>query len=301
MRVAVIDIGTNSTRLLVAEVQGERVVKTLHTGLVTTRLGENIGGGRLLPRAMDRTLRTLQDYLEQIRSFKAERILAAATSAVRDAANREEFLVRAGEMGLAVRVLSGEEEARLSYRGVRQGLDDDLQNMVVMDIGGGSTEFIWSRDGSIMARSVRVGAVRMTEGGHDDGEIRRLLEPVLLAVARARPQKLVGVGGTVTTMAAMAQKLRVYDPHRVHGYILTAPQVEEILALLRHTTLEERRRLPGLQPERADVITAGVRIARLVLQELGLSFLQVSENDIMYGLALEAARSVERKNVSSFQ
>ncbi|MGB9803373.1 Ppx/GppA family phosphatase [Desulfofundulus sp.] len=301
MRVAVIDIGTNSTRLLVAEVRREKVERVIHFDLVTTRLGEGIGSGYLQARAITRTCETLKRYLECIRSLEVERTVAAATSAVRDARNRQDFLQAARRTGLEVTVLSGEEEAYLSYLGVRGGLEVDAKGLVVMDVGGGSTEFIWQQEDTLFCRSVKAGAVRMTEGGHDDAAISRLLSPTLARIRLSSPRHLVGVGGTVTTCAAMVQKLEVYDPGRVHGFVLSRADVENLVDILSRCTLEERRRLPGLQPERADIITAGVRIVRLVMLELGMPSLQVSEADIMYGLAIQAASGVEIKSAVIYQ
>ncbi|RKO67849.1 Ppx/GppA phosphatase family protein [Desulfofundulus salinus] len=301
MRVAVIDIGTNSTRLLVAEVHREKVERVVYFDLVTTRLGEGIGSGYLQKDAITRTCETLKHYLERIHPLQVECVVAAATSAVRDARNREEFLEATRRVGLEVTVLSGEEEAYLSYLGVQGGLEVDAAGLVVMDVGGGSTEFIWQQEGSLFCRSVNVGAVRMTEGGHDDAAISRLLTPTLARVRLSSPRHLVGVGGTVTTCAAMVQKLAVYDPARVHGFVLSRADVENIVDILSRCTLEERRRLPGLQPERADIITAGVRIVRLVMLELDIPSLQVSEADIMHGLAIQAASGVERKSVVIYQ
>ena len=291
MRVAVIDIGTNSTRLLIADVENQSGVRALHTALVTTRLGEGIGQARLLPPAIDRTLAAVEDYLAIISRWRVERIIAVATSAVRDAVNREDFLTVAHRRtGLQVRILSGEEEAGYSYRGVLSGLAVNRRRKVVMDLGGGSTEFTWLRGRRICCRSVDVGAVRVTEGRFSDDWILSLLSCVLDEVREVSPMVLIGVGGTVTTMAAMAMSLKVYDPALVHGFTLTAGQVEDMLALLMTTPLEERYRLPGLQPERADIIVAGVRIVQLVMRNLGLTDLKVSEADIMYGLALQEAR-----------
>lgn len=298
---AVIDIGTNSTRLLVAECRGSSVGEVLCRDLRTTRLGEGIGEGRLKPEAVARTLKVLGEYLEQARSFGAERVVAAATSAVRDAANKGEFLRAARELGVEVEVLSGEEEAYYSYLGASLGLALDPRGLVVVDVGGGSTEFIWEGGGSLFCRSVNVGAVRMTEGGYDEEAIGQLLEPVLRAVKAHAPRHLVGVGGTVTTCAAVVQGLKVYDPSLVHGFLLSLEQVEDLLALLSRATLEERRRLPGLQPERADIIVAGVRIVRRIMLGLEIGAMQVSETDIMYGLALRAAGGVERKPVIIYQ
>ena len=301
VRVAVIDIGTNSTRLLVAACEEGSVREVLHRDLRTTRLGEGIEERRLRPEAVARTLRVLEEYLERARSFGAERVVAAATSAVRDAANKGEFLRAAREVGLEVEVLSGEEEAYYSYLGACLGLALEPRGLVVVDVGGGSTEFIWEGGGSLFCRSVNAGAVRMTEGGYGEEAIGRVLEPVLRAVRAHAPRHLVGVGGTVTTCAAMVQKLKTYDPSLVHGFTLSLEQVEGLLALLSRTPLEERRRLPGLQPERADIIVAGVRIVRRIMLGLEMKDLQVSETDIMYGLALRAAGGVERKPVIIYQ
>jgi exopolyphosphatase/guanosine-5'-triphosphate,3'-diphosphate pyrophosphatase len=291
MRVAVIDIGTNSTRLLIADVENQSGVRALHTALVTTRLGEGIGQARLLSPAIDRTLAAVEDYLTIISRWQVERIIAVATSAVRDAVNREDFLTVAHRRtGLQVKILSGEEEAGYSYRGVLSGLAVNRRRTVVMDLGGGSTEFTWLRGGRICCRSVGVGAVRVTEGSFSDDWILSLLSCVLDEVREVSPMILIGVGGTVTTIAAMAMSLKVYDPVMIHGFTLTAGQVEDVLALLMTTPLEERRRLPGLQPERADIIVAGVRIVQLVMQNLGLTDLKVSEADIMYGLTLQEAQ-----------
>jgi exopolyphosphatase/guanosine-5'-triphosphate,3'-diphosphate pyrophosphatase len=291
MRVAVIDIGTNSTRLLIADVENQSGVRALHTALVTTRLGEGIGQARLLSPAIDRTLAAVEDYLTIISRWQVERIIAVATSAVRDAVNREDFLTVAHRRtGLQVKILSGEEEAGYSYRGVLSGLAVNRRRTVVMDLGGGSTEFTWLRGGRICCRSVGVGAVRVTEGSFSDDWILSLLSCVLDEVREVSPMILIGVGGTVTTIAAMAMSLKVYDPVMIHGFTLTAGQVEDVLALLMTTPLEERRRLPGVQPEPADIIVAGVRIVQLVMQNLGLTDLKVSEADIMYGLTLQEAQ-----------
>lgn len=297
-RVAVIDTGTNSTRLLVADVADGNKILPVQRELVTTRLGEGITSGRLRPEAIARTVRVLQDYLTIAREREALPVLAVATSAVRDAANRDDFLAAARRAGLTVKVLSGPQEARLSYRGVLSGLPVEKASSVVMDVGGGSTEFIWSSGGRVSYYSVDVGAVRITEGGYDRHWLSGMLAAPLCRVKEAAPRTLVGVGGTVTTLAAMDMGLRVYDPDRVHGHTIAVERVSSILDRLEKSKLEERIRLPGLQPERADIIPAGVRIVCQVLRQLALPELKVSEADIMHGLVLEA---VERKTVSVYQ
>lgn len=295
-RVAVIDIGTNSTRLLVAGVTAEGEVVPLHADLKTTRLGQGIGGGMLLPEAVSRTVDAIADMQSQAREKSASLVVAAATSAVRDAGNREWFLDQVyRKTGISVRVLEGQEEAFLSYLGVASGLGKDPASAVIVDIGGGSTEFTWSSDGRVFCRSVNAGAVRMTEGGHNDREIHEIMRETLEEVRRVRPQKLIGVGGTVTTLAAMDMALEVYDRSRVHGYDLSITGVRGMLDKLVLAGPGGRKGIPGLQPARADIIVAGVRILLVVMGGLEFDRIKVSEADLMYGLALKAVKPVETK------
>ncbi|MEW5761856.1 MAG: Ppx/GppA phosphatase family protein [Bacillota bacterium] len=290
-RTAVIDIGTNSTRLLVADVDAAGRLAVVKTALATTRLGEGMAGGALTPAGMRRTVEAIGTFRAAAEALEAGKVVAVATSAVREAANRAVFLRLAREScGLEVRVLSGEEEAILSRQGALAGLPVDPERALVIDIGGGSTEFCWQEEGRLGWASLPLGAVRLTEVEIDDAALAEALEPVL-GELRRRPRDPVGVGGTITTLAAMAQRLEVYDPARVHGYVLALDEVDRLLALLLASTLEERRRLPGLQPERADIIPAGARILRAVLHGLGAQSIRVSEYDLLHGIALEASRA----------
>lgn len=291
-RVAAIDIGTNSIRLIVAEVDRGQL-RVLETGLVSARLGEGIDAGILLPQAMERTIETLHFFLDIVRCLQVDRVVAVATSAVRDAANRKEFLRRVErEAGLTVRVLSGVEEARLSYLGVLAGLPVDRKNTVVLDVGGGSTELIWMAGKEPDYRSINAGAVRMTEGKYDRMEVASILEPTLAEMRRYSLQSLIGVGGTITTLAAIAQGLNAYDPGKIHGYSLSLEKVRVILRRLASLNLAGLRQVPGLQPERADIIVAGTLIVELVMEGLRQEFLTVSEAGILHGILLE---EVERK------
>lgn len=295
MRVAVIDVGTNSVRLLVADVKEGKVVP-LHTNLITTRLGQGIENKYLLPGAMERTLRAVEQFMMQARELKPVGVLAAATSAVRDAKNRNEFvgLVK-DNLGLDVRILSGKEEAYFTYKGVLAGLNRKPDKMALIDLGGGSTEFIWQAEREMHWESVNVGAVRATEGNYSDGTITRLLKPVMDEIRKAKITGLVGVGGTATNLAAVSLGLKVYDPSRVHGYLLTLQKVQELLDIFKGMTVEERKKIPGLQPERADIIEAGTRIVSLIMRYLEVSSMIVSEADILYGLALEAEKMSKEK------
>lgn len=290
MRVAAIDVGSNSTRLLVADVTEPGVVLPVRGRLETTRLGQGMTAGRLLPAAMERTLAVITGFIRLAEEEGAVETVVAATSAVRDAANRDEFAraVRSAT-GRSLRVLSGPEEAYLSYLGVASGLPG-VDNAVVVDIGGGSTEFTWSRNGHTCCISVNAGAVRMNEGGYGNGQIRQVLDEALRAVRRDGFNTLVGVGGTATTLAAITMGLHRYDPARVHGFRLERRAVDELDRKLHALNLEERKKVPGLQPQRADIIPAGARILSRVLHGLGADYLVVSEADILYGLVLEVKR-----------
>lgn len=289
-RVAAIDIGTNSTRLLVAEYTAAGL-KRIETGLITTRLGKGMAGGVLLQETMLSTADAVGLFYQKAINLGVESVVAAATSAVRDASNGTEFLELVKKRtGLAVRVLSGEAEAALSYRGVLSGLHVEPGSTLVVDIGGGSTEFIWMQGERLNLVSVNAGAVRLTAAGADEAMTGDLLRPTLEEVKRSSFECLVGVGGTVTTLAAIDQQLAVYDSKRVHGYSLSAISVNRILKMLNSMDIEERRKVPGLRPERADIIIAGVNIVKSILDSLGLARMIVSECDILYGLALEEVK-----------
>lgn len=289
MRVAVVDIGTNSTRLLIAE-QKSQEVNTIKTGLITTRLGEGIGKQPyLLEAAMERTIEALLDFKQIISGSKVDKVVVAATSAVRDADNREEFLRAVkNRLGWQVQVLTGPEEAEMSYSGAVTGLNKDVQNPVVIDIGGGSTEFIWFGDNRLNCVSRRLGAVRMTEQDSSLQSIRDALADLLGSIKTAGFKNLLGVGGTLTTLAAIDQEMVRYDPGKIHGYFLKQERVQAILDRLAAMTHEERLRVPGLEPQRADIITAGVKIAAAVLEGLDAEGIVVSETGIMHGMIFRA-------------
>lgn len=291
MRIAVIDIGTNSIRLLIGDADEAEPagIKVVRTGLITTRLGEGIGSERRLnSTAIDRTIKALLEFKKIIEEERADEIIAAATSAVRDAENRLEFLEQARDIiGLEIRVLSGTEEAAMSYCGVVGGLKTANEAPVVVDIGGGSTEFIWQGSKGINFESLRIGAVRMTEMDSGLADIKLLMSEVIKPVKSAGYSRLIGVGGTVTTLAAIDMELTRYDPELVHGYHITRQRVEHILGRLEGMTVEDRRSVAGLQPQRADIIIAGVRIVLAVLDGLDATGITASESDIMYGLFYE--------------
>ena len=287
-RVAAIDLGTNSTRLLVADVVNGRVDEVARR-LQITRLGEGVDERRrLLPLPIARVRNCLSDYRRVAEELGAERTLAFATSAVRDADNGEAFL---GEIewsyGFATRLLSGEEEALLTFRGVTTGRSVEEETLVI-DVGGGSTELVLGGpDGVTSHMSLDLGCVRMTERFGDD--VDACAAHVRSALHQLAPRSAIGVAGTVTALAALDLGLVEYDPARVHGHVLSRAAVETQLERLAALPLEERRRVPGLEPERAPVIVAGAVIVREVMGRYGLAELEASEHDSLHGAALEAA------------
>jgi exopolyphosphatase/guanosine-5'-triphosphate,3'-diphosphate pyrophosphatase len=281
--VGAVDLGTNSTRLLVADVRAG-TLREIARSLRITRLGEDVDTRRkLLPTAIARVRNVLTDYRRELDALGAEGTLAVATSAVRDAENGEAFL---GEVewsyGFSTRLLSGDEEASLTYRGVAAGRQIDPGTLIV-DIGGGSTELI------LLDRhvSIDVGCVRLTERfGEDADTAGRYVDATLpdWTVSGA-----IGVAGTVTSLAALDLGLVDYDAERVHGHVLSAAAVGQQLDRLAALPLEERRELPGLEPERAPVIVAGAAILRAVLHRYHLTAIEASEHDLLHGAALAAA------------
>jgi exopolyphosphatase / guanosine-5'-triphosphate,3'-diphosphate pyrophosphatase len=288
MRVGVVDLGTNSTRLLVADVEGDRVDEVVRRTAIT-RLGEGVDERRrLLPLPVARVRNVLSDYRRELEQLGAERVLAVGTSAVRDAENGEAFL---GEIewsyGFATRLVSGEEEAELTRRGVADGRAL-VNGTLVLDVGGGSTELITAGD----RVSIDVGSVRMTErhlrsDPPGAAELAAAARDVREALPGLDPSDAIGVAGTVTTLAAL--ELGGYDRERVHGYRLSRATVEAQLERLASLPLAERRELPGLEPERAPVIVGGAIVVREVLERYGLDGLEASERDLLHGAALEAA------------
>jgi exopolyphosphatase / guanosine-5'-triphosphate,3'-diphosphate pyrophosphatase len=283
-RVAAVDLGTNSTRLLVADVENGALAEVSRR-LTITRLGEGVDQRRrLLPVPIARVRNCLAEYRRELESLGAERTLCIATSSVRDADNGEAFL---GEVewsyGFTTRLLSGEEEAELTLRGIGAVEPGTL----VVDIGGGSTEVQFV--GADVRASLDVGCVRLTERfGEDVGAIREHVRGLLPPGEAGRA---VGVAGTVTTIAALDLGLERYDPERIHGHAISRSAVAEQTARLAAMTLEERAQI--VEPGRAPVIVAGAAILAEVLDFYGLDAIEASERDILHGAALAAAELPE--------
>jgi exopolyphosphatase / guanosine-5'-triphosphate,3'-diphosphate pyrophosphatase len=304
-RVGVVDLGTNSTRLLVADVD-DGTVREIARRLTITRLGEGVDERRLLlPIALARVRNTLSDYRRALEANGAERTLAVATSAVRDAENGEAFL---GEVewsyGFDTRLLSGHDEALMTFRGVSAGREV-AEGTLVVDVGGGSTELVLGGpSGVVWHESLDLGCVRLTErflrsDPPERTEVDAAREQVdaLLAdrvPAGTRPTRAIGVAGTVTTLAVLSLGLDEEDPALVDGHELgwawIAEQVERLAAM----PVDEIRRLRGMHPDRAPVILAGAIVLAETLYHFRLDVLEVSERDLMHGAALAAAELPER-------
>jgi exopolyphosphatase/guanosine-5'-triphosphate,3'-diphosphate pyrophosphatase len=297
VRVAAVDLGTNTTRLLVADVV-DGALAEVHRETRITRLGEGVDARRrLLPVPIARVRNTLSDYRRTLESLGSERTLLVATSAVRDAENGEAFL---GEIewsyGFATRLLSGEEEAAMTVRGVGSGREPE-PGTLILDIGGGSTELIVDD----FHDSLELGSVRHTERFlHVDppepreladcaGSVRSLLAEHVPDEVRARVTAAIGVAGTLTTLAALDLELDAYDRERVHGHRLTRDGARAQLERLASLPVSERRALPAMEPERAPVIVAGAVILAEVLDYFHLDAIEVSERDILDGAAFAAA------------
>jgi exopolyphosphatase/guanosine-5'-triphosphate,3'-diphosphate pyrophosphatase len=284
VRYAACDVGTNSCRLLVAEVREDNKLNVLQKEIVTTRIGEGLeSSGWLRPAAINRTLNCLESFVEVMRRQQASQRVVAATSAVREATNKEDFLVLAEErIGMRIEVLSGEQEGELSYLGAKKGLG--LKGSpVLVDVGGGSTEVIYQRRG-IKSTSIPVGAVRAWEGDWDEVEIKSRLAAELLESPGSKTSPLVLVGGTATSLVAIKRGLTVYDLAQVQGQKLTLKEITALHTRLEKLTLDERRALPGLQPERADIIGKGTLILKCLMELIERKQARVSDSDLLDGL-----------------
>ena len=303
MRIAVIDIGTNSTRLFIADVEQGRITNQLERESIVTRLGSGVdSSGQLNQEAIERTYKVLERYRESIERHQPDRAVAVLTSAVRDASNGAEFARTVEErFGVTPHVLSGDEEAQATFLGAMSGRDpSDRTPTLVVDIGGGSTELVIGNNHDVSFHvSTQAGVVRQTERHlHTDPprseeqdelaqDVRSIIEAAVPEDRRRAVERLIGVAGTATSLGAIAQDLEPYDPDKVHGYELRREQCEQILERLAALPLEERRRVKGLHPDRAPTIVAGVLILIEVLRLFDLERLEVSEHDILQGAALQ--------------
>jgi exopolyphosphatase/guanosine-5'-triphosphate,3'-diphosphate pyrophosphatase len=298
----VVDVGTNSARLLVADVTGGRVTEVARRSTVT-RLGRGVDlSGQLSDEAIEATCEAIAEYVAIYREAGADTVRAIATSAVRDASNGSAFVAELRErFALSARVLDGEEEARLTYLGATSE-QPPTEPTLVVDIGGGSTELIVGAGKEIAFHtSLQAGVVRHTErhiasdppaAVELEGlatDIRGLIEASIDGCPEARASAGIAVAGTPTSLAAIEMELDPYDPKRVHGHVLSLPSIQRMLSRLASTSLAERIAIVGMHTDRAPTIVAGVVILVETMRAFGLERIEVSEHDILYGTAISAA------------
>ncbi|KOU00542.1 exopolyphosphatase [Streptomyces sp. NRRL F-5755] len=312
-RVAAVDCGTNSIRLLVADLDpatGE--LKDLDRRMTIVRLGQGVDRtGRLAPEALERTFAACREYAGIIRELGAEKLRFVATSASRDAENRDDFVRGVRDiLGVEPEVITGDQEAEFSFTGATKeltGRTDLATPYLVVDIGGGSTEFVLGSDAVRAARSVDIGCVRMTERhlvqdgriiadppGEDrvaaiKADLARALDQAAETVPLAEARTLVGLAGSVTTVAAIALNLSEYDSAAIHHSRIPLSQVREITQRLLTTTHEERAKIPAIHPGRVDVIAAGALVLLSIMERIGAEEVVVSEHDILDGIAWSCA------------
>ncbi|MFE5732240.1 exopolyphosphatase [Streptomyces sp. NPDC056528] len=302
-RVAGIDCGTNSIRLLVADVHPETgELIELDRRMTIVRLGQGVDRtGRLAPEALERTFAACREYAAVIGELGAERIRFVATSASRDAENRDDFVNGVVEiLGVEPEVITGDQEAAFSFAGATGELPG-TETYLVVDIGGGSTEFVTGTDHVQAARSVDIGCVRLTERHvrHDPptaeeaeairADVRAALDLAAGTVPIGTADTLVGLAGSVTTVAAIALGLPEYDSEKVHHSRISAEQVAEVTDRLLASTHDERAAIPVIHPGRVDVIVAGALVLREIVERVGAREVVVSEHDILDGIALSVA------------
>ncbi|ELP63141.1 exopolyphosphatase [Streptomyces turgidiscabies] len=311
-RVAAIDCGTNSIRLLVADADPETgELVDLDRRMTIVRLGQGVDRtGRLAPEALERTFAACREYAGIIKEYGAERLRFVATSASRDAENRDEFVRGVLDiLGVEPEVISGEQEAEFSFTGATRelaGRDDLAKPYLVVDIGGGSTEFVVGDDRVRGARSVDIGCVRMTErhlvrdgvvadppGEEQIAAVRADIEAALDLAGQSVPlseaRTLVGLAGSVTTVSAIAQNLAAYDSEAIHHSRVSYDRVREITVTLLRSTHAERAAIPSMHPGRVDVIGAGALVLLSIMERVGASEVVVSEHDILDGIAWSVA------------
>ena len=298
-RYAVIDVGTNSVKFHIGERAGGAWTTIVDRSDVT-RLGEGLGasGGAFTPEAMERTITAIAGMAAEAERAKTQAVAAVGTMGLRTARNSEEFVAEvARRTGVRIEVIPGAEEARLAYLAVVSGLELGPGSMVIFDTGGGSSQFTFGHGGTVTEQfSLNVGAVRFAEdygltGVVSDRDLQRASDAIGAELSRLEsagaPDALVGMGGAVTNLTAVMLGLRVYDPEAVQGTALTAREVDRQIELYRSRSTEERRRIVGLQPKRAEVILAGACIVRTVMRKLRKDQLTVSDRGLRHGVLAE--------------
>ena len=305
MKIGTIDIGTNSMRLLIADyIDGK--IENRKKYVNTTRIGQGVDeNGYISDDAIKRNIDALKDFADMCREEECMSIYCMGTSALRDSKNGQEFVkIAKQETGIDVDIISGKEESNLGFKGVLEGIDGS-EEILVIDIGGGSTEFIiGDTNGINFAKSENVGALRMTEkflmtDPIDENEFEHMskfIEDEILStleiIKEREINKLVGIGGTITSLSAINQELEVYSMEKIHNSQVSKKEIEIILQNLKKMTLNDKKNLKGLQPKRADIITAGVKILNIIMEKLEIESIYVSEYDNLEGLMCHKSKTM---------
>lgn len=297
MKIGAIDIGTNSMRLLTTDLIDNKLMNRKKY-VNTTRIGQGVDeNGFITDEAMDRNIAALKEYHDKCVEYGCEKIYCMGTSALRDSKNRDEFIKRAkNEAGIDVNVVDGEIEAKLGFSGVTNGIDKE-GDILVVDIGGGSTEFIFgNREGIKKNVSINIGALRLTEkflaGGYTDKAFSDMryfiydqINEIVEYLNNQKIECICGIGGTITSLSAVNQNLEVYSMEKVHGSKITREEVESMMNRFIRCSDEDRKNINGLQPKRADIIAAGTEILICIMDKLHKEEVVVSEYDNLEGMA----------------
>lgn len=307
MKIGTIDIGTNSMRLLIADYKNNKI-ENRKKYINITRIGQGVDDkGYITEEALERNLNALKEFADKCIEEKCEKVYCMGTSALRDSKNGQDFVNRAKELtNIDVKIICGEEESNLGFMGVLEGAGGDKSNYIlVLDIGGGSTEFIvGNEDGIKFCKSENVGALRMTEKfittdpisdeefSKMSGFIEKTISSTLDKIKGMHVSKLVGIGGAITSLSAMNQQLEVYSMEKVHNSVVTKKDLEKILQNLKKMTLSDKKTIKGLQPKRADIITSGVKILHIVMEKLEIEKIMISEYDNLEGLICQNSKKM---------
>lgn len=302
MKVAAIDIGSNAVRLLIAEVENRQITQIYHRKRHITKLAEVLNSKQILSDAsIERTMEALKDFVISINEHKVQRVHAVATSAVRDALNGQTLVDNAKELGLVIEIIDGDTESGLIYEGVTAGIDTGGKKVLMFDIGGGSTEFIYSDpEKGRVGVSVPVGVVRLAElydfkGKIDHEHMDRMRIPLfgvldqVIKTLDCKPEMLIGSAGTPTTLAAMDMEMFEYDQEKVNGYVIPIESIKKHFDKLADMSAKERIMLPGMEKGREEIIIPGILITGELMNMLGLYDLTVSDYGLREGLAIAIA------------
>lgn len=307
MKIGTIDIGTNSMRLLIADYKNNKI-ENRKKYINTTRIGQGVDkDGYITKEALERNLNALKEFSDKCKEQKCDQVYCMGTSALRDSKNGQDFVNEAKRItGIDVKIISGEEESDLGFMGILEGTEGNKKDdILAIDIGGGSTEFIiGNEEGIKFCKSENIGALRMTEKfittdpiiDEEFNAMTDFIENTILSTIEQLKtmniSKLVGIGGTITSLSAMNQQLGVYSMEKIHNSVVTKKDLEKILQNLKIMTLNDKKNIKGLQAKRADIITAGVKILHIVMEKLEFEKIMISEYDNLEGLMCQKLKNM---------